>query len=92
MSIRDDDAPILCARCGATGVAVWKACSDVEWRILCVDCDLKANAWLLNFLNVTRPTWRLNRYSVAMDRRPVTHRRLVMAGLRPLGPARKGNR
>lgn len=79
-----DSTALPCVRCGDPAVAVWKACADARFRVLCPACDLEANAWLLRFLKVTRPTWRLNRYKASMDLRPVTADRLKTAGMLPL--------
>ena len=82
---RDDDSPLPCVRCGGQyGVAVWKACSDKEWRVLCEPCDIAANEMLLRFLNVARTAWRVKRYMATMDRRPVTRKRLILNGMLPI--------
>lgn len=76
-----DEAPLPCVKCGRKGVAVWKCCADMDWRVLCVDCDVEANEWLLRFMNVSQPTRRLNRYREKMDVRPVTRARMIRCGM-----------
>lgn len=81
---RGDHAPIPCVRCGAVGVAVWKACSDTEWRVVCADCDIEANEVLLRWLKVPRSGRKLADYLLRQDRTPITRHRLKMSGLVPL--------
>lgn len=76
-----NDATIPCARCGRDGVAVWKACADKDWRVLCDACDVEANQMLLAFLKVPQPTRRINRYRLTMDLRPVTRSRMMLCGM-----------
>ena len=54
---------VPCSRCGAPSHATWQVCADVnQYRGVCLDCDIKINRMVMNFMLIPKRTEKINKY------------------------------